>query len=60
MKDQRDRLKTEVPDDQAGKSLHELYLELLCLREEVREAEQLSPKNGPSVQKPARKTDPEH
>ena len=60
MKDQRDRLKTELPDDQAGKSLHELYLELLCLRDEVREAERLSSKNSPSVQKPPRQTDPEH
>ena len=60
MKDQRDRLKTEVPDDQAGKSLHDLYLELLCLREEVREAERLSPEKSPSMQKPPRQTDPEH
>jgi hypothetical protein len=57
MKDQRDRLKTEMPDDQARKPLHELYLELLCLRAEVREAERLSTKNSPSAQKLSRKAD---
>jgi hypothetical protein len=59
MKDQRDRLKTKGPDAQAAKPLHELYYELLCLRAEVREAEQLSRKDTPPAQKPPGKANRE-
>jgi hypothetical protein len=44
MKDGRDKRKNERSAKRSGKSLHQLYHELLYLREQVRAAEQWSSK----------------
>jgi hypothetical protein len=58
MKTPRDKLlKNRATMKRTGKSLSQLYHELLYLREEVREAEQRSTKGAPHSLRPERNLD---
>jgi hypothetical protein len=51
MKHQREKQTSEVKSENSDKSLDQLYHELLCLREEVKEAEQRSAGQGRKASK---------
>jgi hypothetical protein len=57
MKDQRNKPTTAKSQESSGKSLDALYLELLDLRQEVKQAEQRSPQN--TRKKLSSKADPD-